>query len=842
MANKLVIVESPTKARTIKRILSGDYEITASGGHIRDLPERTLGIDIENNFEPQYVDSANKKNIIKQLKAFAKKADEIYLAPDPDREGEAIAWHLHEILSKNTKAQFKRVTFHEITKTAVARAFQEPGELNLSLVNAQQARRLLDRLVGYQVSPLLWSKLKKGLSAGRVQSVALRIVCEREKEIQGFTPVEYWVFQIEFEALKKPGKENYFSGKLIKIDGKKAIVGNGDMANLIYRELNTSDASFTVSGIDVKLQNRNAPPPFITSTMQQAAGTSATQTMSVAQQLYEGIDIGTGGPTGLITYMRTDSVVVAKEAQHACIEYIGLAYGADYVPSKPNYFKSKSTAQGAHEAIRPTDVRFTPEKAAKYLNPSQLRLYTLIWRRFVASQMAPAKYQKTMVDIDYNGGKYTFRSEDTIILFPGHTILRSAKGEDDKKKCLQILGDLKKSDALRAMKIDHEQKFTEPPPRYTEASLIRELEANGIGRPSTYAPIVRTILTRDYCDKQEKGRIVPTGLGMQLCDYLVETLPELFEISFTSEMEKKLDLVEEGRLEWRKMLSDFYGSMSEWLNQAKYAGAPDQEKAKSLFELLEKVGKWEEPQKRGRRTYDDKKFFISVKEQFEKNKELTERQWGALLKIAYKYKDQLDSFEGFVTDQGVEKEIADIKESLSLEHAAAEARQEHLNSDDYKKLTEAFNLMESIEWEEPVKRGRRVYDDGKFFESLKKQSQSGRVLSEKQIGALKKIAVKYMDRIGNAEELKRVLEIDEKALDASNENDPEANKEINAAMAVLENVKKWSEPETRGKRVYDDKAFYESLKKQHASGKKLSGRQVYALKKLMGKYSTQPTN
>jgi DNA topoisomerase-1 len=836
MSKKLVIVESPTKARTITRILSGDYEITASGGHIRDLPEKSLGIDIENNFEPQYVDSDNKKSIIKQLKASAKKADEIYLAPDPDREGEAIAWHLHEILSKNTKATFHRVTFHEITKNAVSKAFEEPGEINVDLVNAQQARRLLDRLVGYQVSPLLWSKLKKGLSAGRVQSVALRIVCDREKEILAFNPVEYWVFEIDFEAEKKPGKENVFTGKLIKINGKKAEVGNGDLAATILNDLKMPNAGFAVSNIDVKMQTRKAPPPFITSTMQQAAGSSATQTMRVAQQLYEGLDIGSGGHTGLITYMRTDSVAVAKEAQGICREFIGNAYGQEYVPAKPNYFKSKSSAQGAHEAIRPTDVSFTPEKASKYLDPAQLRLYTLIWKRFVASQMAPAKYQKTVVDIDCHNGKYTLRSEDTIIVFPGFTKLRVTKDGEDGKAGLQILGELNKGDKCFAKDIRNEQKFTEPPPRYTEPSLIRELEANGIGRPSTYAPIVRTILNREYCEKQEKSKIHPTELGMKLCDYLLEKLPALFEISFTSEMEKKLDQVEEGKLEWRKMLTDFYDSMSGWLTQAKYAGAPEQSHAKAVISILDNIKEWAPAEKRGRRTYDDHKFSQSIKEQFEKNSELTEKQWTALLTIAYKYKDQIPDFEKFVTEHELTKEIAEIKEIANANKAALEARAEHLNSDAYRFLMEAFEMLSTVEWEEPVKRGRRVYDDSKFVESLKKQAESGRILSDKQIAALKKIALKYIDKVSDAQKLKTLLSIDESEQKQTNAENAEKNEELEKAFEALSKVTEWAEPEKKGKRVYDDKAFYESLKSQYDGGRKLSGRQEFALKKLISKY------
>ena len=702
MGKKLVIVESPAKARTITRILGNDFVITASMGHIRDLPEKSLGIDLENNFEPLYVET--RKSLIKELVSAAKGATDIYLAPDPDREGEAIAWHLKELLSKKSKAEFHRVAFHEITKNAVNKAFEAPGEINSDLVDAQQARRVLDRLVGYQVSPLLWSKVKRGVSAGRVQSVALRIVCEREREILAFEPVEYWLFDIDFEAAKAPGKDNRFGARLIKIDGKKAEIGNGEEAAKLLTSLKAID-NYAVSNIEVKPQYRNAPPPFITSTLQQAAGSSASQTMRIAQQLYEGIDIGGGGPTGLITYMRTDSFAVAKEAQEACRELIGEKFGNEYVPTKPNFYKSKSTAQGAHEAIRPTDVTLTPEMAEKFLDPSQLRLYTIIWKRFVASQMSKAKLQKTTVDVSDTEGRYIFRSVATVTLFPGFTIFAAPKdGGDEKEKALQILGDLIKGDKCNPIDIVNEQKFTEPPPRFSEASLIRELESNGIGRPSTYATIVRTIQARAYCDRLDKGKLAPTELGFSINDYLVAKLPSLFEISFTSDMENKLDEIEEGKLPWKQMLADFYGNMSGWLKDAKFAGAPGSEKSKALFELMENITTWKEPVKVGRRTYDDSKFFESLKKQFEKDSGLTEKQWGAMLNIALTYKDQVIGFDDFVKEYSCEEDVKVVENAIAERAAKDVEREKTLNSDEFKNLQEAFTMFDDIEWDEPVKR------------------------------------------------------------------------------------------------------------------------------------------
>jgi DNA topoisomerase-1 len=831
MSKKLVIVESPAKARTIKRFLGSDFEITASMGHVRDLPEKSLGIDIQNGFEPAYTET--RKKIVSQLKSSAKGVTDIYLAPDPDREGEAIAWHLKELLQdKKGKIEFHRVAFHEITKSAVAKAFETPGEINTSLVDSQQARRILDRIVGYQVSPLLWSKVKRGVSAGRVQSVALRIICEREREIEAFEPQEYWVFGIDFEHTLTPAPDNKFTTKLVKIDGKKAEVHTGEEALELFTMLQNSP-EFKVSSVEVKPQTRNAPPPFITSTLQQNAGTSASRTMRIAQQLYEGIDIGSGGPTGLITYMRTDSVAVASEAQNACRGFILAEYGDAYAPAKQRNFKVSASAQAAHEAIRPTDVTFTPEKAAKFLDGDQLRLYTMIWKRFVASQMAPARLQKTTVNVQNTQGAKTCTFQATAIVtqFPGFMVLAGTKKEDSENKNAEVLGKISEGDNCKPADITKEQKFTEPPPRYSEPSLIRELESNGIGRPSTYASIVMTIQTRDYCRK-DGGKLVPTEIGFQVNDYLVAKLPVLFEIGFTAEMEKQLDTIEEGKLNWKTMLQNFYDNFAKWLNDAKFAGAPENAKAEALLALMENVTTWAEPEKSGRRTYDDKKFFTSLKDQFEKDKSMTEKQWGALLQLALKYKEQISGFDDFVTEFSCADDVAEIQKLIDDRAAAAKQRQANLNSEDFLKLKEAFDLFDNVEWDEPVKKGARTFDDQKFFNSLKKQMESGKALSEKQMNAFRRIASKYAEKTGQEEKLNSLLKLDEINAAAA-----AGNPEVEALLTQMANVTKWAEPVTKGKRTFDDKSFFESLKKQYNDRKTLSSRQIFALKKIAAKYA-----
>ena len=448
MDHKLVIVESPAKARTIGKMLGRDYTIKASMGHVRDLPERTLGVDIEHGFAPQYEESRERGKNLSELKSAAKSASEIYLAPDPDREGEAIAWHLKEILSRaNKKAKFHRVTFHEITKSAIAKAFQSPGTIDIDRVDAQQARRVLDRIVGYMVSPLLWGKIKKGVSAGRVQSVALRLVCERERQILSFVPKEYWNFMAKFSP--EGNSRSHFAAKLFKIDGGKFEINAKADADALLSAVRGA-SRWTVDNLEIQPRKKYAAPPFITSTLQQAAssalGFSANTTMRIAQQLYEGVDVGRGGPVGLITYMRTDSVAIAIEAQNAARAFIGAHYGPEYVPAKHNVYKSKASAQGAHEAIRPTDVSLTPETVREFLDDRMFKLYTLIWRRFTASQMAPAEQQRTTVDVAAKGADartYDFRATATVTTFPGflraYDIREEGMEEDDEEETWQVV-------------------------------------------------------------------------------------------------------------------------------------------------------------------------------------------------------------------------------------------------------------------------------------------------------------------------------------------------------------------------------------------------------------------
>lgn len=844
MPDKLVIVESPAKAKTIGKILGKDYIIKASYGHIRDLPERAFGVDIEHDFAPQYEESKTRGKNLSELKKTAKTVKEIYLAPDPDREGEAIAWHLHEVLkSSNKKAGFHRVAFHEITRSAITKAFQNPGELNMNLVDAQQARRVLDRIVGYMISPLLWSRIERGVSAGRVQSVALRLVCEREREIQAFVPKEYWNFLARFSQ----GENCEFSTRLAKIDGGKFEIGSKEDADKVLAAVRGASA-WNIASIEKQPRKRYAPPPFITSTLQQAAssslGFSANSTMRIAQQLYEGIDTP-AGHIGLITYMRTDSVAIAVEAQNACRDFIHAHYGPDYVPAKPNFFKSKSNAQGAHEAIRPTDVTLTPESLKDTLDASQLKLYKLIWRRFLASQMAPADQLRTTVDVEGNGADsrlYTFRATATVTTFPG--FLRAynieeegaARSEDDDTRDADALAQLREKAACALIDTLGEQKFTEPPPRFSEATLIKELESNGIGRPSTYATIVNTIQERAYVNK-EKGKLIPTDLGFRINDYLVLSLPDLIQVGFTADMENQLDGVEEGKIQWTAMLKNFYGKFSEWLAAAKSAGAPEAEKAAAVLELLGKVKAWDAPEKNGKRVYDDRKFYTSVQAKAEKGTAVSSKQWEALLNLVVKYADQLRNVDDYAAKYHLESDIDSARERVEnirkMREEIQQRREEAAsNAPPQENVLAVFKAMANVPWNPPEKRGARVYDDKKFFDSLKEQVESGKVLSERQTAALAKMASRYAEAIPGYEELMKELGV---TVEKPSE-DGGSQTEADRILKALSEIKEWAAPEKKGRRVYDDREFYESLAKQRASGRVLSPKQSAALMKLAAKY------
>lgn len=575
MGGTLVIVESPAKAKTITKFLGRGYFVRASMGHVRDLPKSKFGVDIDAGFKPDYIPIRGKGKVIKELRDAAKEAGRVLLATDPDREGEAISWHLGELLGLDLSEKC-RIEFHEITSRAIAAAVKSPRTVDMDLVDAQQTRRILDRIVGYQLSPLLWQKVRRGLSAGRVQSVAVRLVCDREREIQAFVPEEYWTIT----ALLQSGDLAPFPAKLVQIGGKKAEVKDGEAALAIRRKV--EGQPFSVREVRRKERQRHPSAPFTTSSLQQEAsrklGFSARRTMQVAQQLYEGLDIPGEGAVGLVTYIRTDSVQVAEEAKAAVRQYVRAAYGQEYVPAKPPFYKSKAAAQGAHEAIRPTSVERTPAKVKAALTRDQQRLYDLIWRRFVASQMAPAVLDTLSVDIEAAG--CLFRATGSTMRFPGFTrvytegrdaaAVRSPNGaaEEDEEAGEGQLPELAEGDRLALTDLRAEQHFTEPPPRYSEAMLVKTLEELGIGRPSTYAPTLETIVDREYV-RLEDRRFVPTDLGFVVVDLLKEHFPNIIDVDFTAEMEKLLDQVEEGEMDGQAVLQKFYPGFASQLEEAR---------------------------------------------------------------------------------------------------------------------------------------------------------------------------------------------------------------------------------------------------------------------------------
>ncbi len=578
MKDKLVIVESPAKARTLGKILGKGYSLKASLGHIRDLPKSQIGVDIENGFLPKYVIPSDKKKIVTELKTAVKGASEVYLATDPDREGEAISWHLSEVMDGHKESTpYRRVVFHEITSDAIKEAFKHPRQIDMQMVNAQQARRILDRLVGYKISPLLWRKVKRGLSAGRVQSVAVRIIVEREREIQNFVPVEYWSIEAELIKSGEKNKKASFRASLVgMINGKKIEIPNEAEANRLKEELQNSE--YSVYKITVRKVTRAPAPPFITSTLQQEAWRqlrySASRTMMLAQQLYEGLPLGDEGSVGLITYMRTDSTHIAASALAETREYIQEKYGEKYLPAKPRVFtKTVKGAQEAHEAIRPTRIHREPASVKPFLNDAQFKLYNLIWKRMVASQMANAIYENTSIDIEAkspsSGTGYLLRTGTTKLDFAGFTTLyiegRDDGDREDEKDT--ALPELAKGDLLKLLKLLAEQHFTQPPPRYTEATLIKALEQKGIGRPSTYAPIISTIQDREYVTRT-KGVFQPTELGFVVNDMLIQSFPELMDIEFTARMEEELDEIANDNKDWVNVVKSFYKPMEKDLEQA----------------------------------------------------------------------------------------------------------------------------------------------------------------------------------------------------------------------------------------------------------------------------------
>jgi DNA topoisomerase-1 len=595
MAKSLVIVESPTKAKTIGKYLGKQFVVKASLGHVKDLPKKNLSVDVEHNFEPHYEVIEGKKKLIAELKAAAKGMDSIYLAADPDREGEAICYHLQEELNGSKKGpKFFRVMINEITANAVKKAFEKPGSVNLHIVDAQQARRVLDRLVGYKISPLLWDKVRRGLSAGRVQTVALRLIVDREREIRAFIKREYWTIDVQLNAKKPPVLTARFTKKN---DEAIELPDEGSTKSLLDQ---LDGSKYLVHSVSTKEKKRNPVPPFITSTLQQESSRklrfSVKRTMMLAQRLYEGVELGSEGSVGLITYMRTDSTRVSPDALDEVRGLIKDRYGAPFVPESPNIYKTKKDAQDAHEAIRPSSARRTPEELAPYLQEDELKLYRLIWMRFVASQMMPAVFDQTTIDVaakGKDGATYMFRATGSVPKFKGFLEVyeegKDQKDSDDEelKNRLPLVTE---GEELRFKSIEPEQHFTEPPPRFNEATLVKELESDGVGRPSTYASILSTIQEREYV-KKDAGKFVPTELGMLVTDLLLENFKNLFDITYTARMEEELDEIEEGKMDWREAMSEFYERFQKDLDHAERHMTDVKRMEEPTGEDCEKCGK-----------------------------------------------------------------------------------------------------------------------------------------------------------------------------------------------------------------------------------------------------------
>lgn len=587
----LIIVESPSKAKTISKYLKGQYRVDASGGHIRDLPQKTLGVSIDKNFEPKYVISPGKEETVKRLAEEAKKADRVLLATDPDREGEAISWHLQTVLGLDADKE-NRIEFNEISPKAVTRAIENPRRINYNLVDAQQARRVLDRLVGYKLSPFLNKKIGNGLSAGRVQSVALRLVVDREREIQAFKPEEYWTITAELADRAK--KYSPFKAILEKYNGKKCRIANKERADAVLSALKEGD--YTVGAVKKSLTKSHAPAPFTTSTLQQDASTklgfTAPETMLMAQHLYEGIDIEGEGHVAFVTYIRTDSTRISEDAQRAALDFIAKKYGKDYCPAKPNVYASKKGAQDAHEAIRPIDLQLTPERAKKMLDKKHFNVYKLIYDRFIASQMAEALYDSMQIEIV--NGSYTLKASGKALRFAGYTAAyQETKKEDDEEAQAKRLPPLKEGEPLDALGVNAEQKFTKPPVRYTDASLVKAMEDKGIGRPSTYASIISVLNKRKYVVKDGKY-MVPTEVAYRITDMLVKYFTDIMDVGFTADMEEKLDDIEDGGKNWQSIIAAFYPPFAEKL---KFANTDGDETTEILCEkcghpMVRKMGKY----------------------------------------------------------------------------------------------------------------------------------------------------------------------------------------------------------------------------------------------------------
>lgn len=859
-----MIVESPAKAHTIGQLLGGGTIVRASYGHVRDLPEGGgLHVDLAHGFTPDYVLTPSGRKVIADLRKVAKDVADIYLATDPDREGEAISWHLSELLRGSTKASFHRISYHEITKSAIDSAFANPGEIDMKLVDAQQARRVLDRIVGFMVSPLACRNVAQKTSAGRVQSVALRLVVEREREIQAFKPEEYW----NLDAFFTPsGAQCELKTRLSRIGGHKAEVRDAAGANALADAVEHADTAHRVLSVADKPRKQGAAPPFTTSTLQQAAGGSlhfsTTMTMRLAQELYEGVSEGGGTTGGLITYMRTDSVNVAKEAQDSARSYIASAYGPQYVPDKPNRYRSGKSAQEAHEAIRPTNVERTPESLAGILTPQQLKLYRLIWNRFVASQMTPAQQIDHSIEIESTGpalspvatgwifsedgrrviGKSdspegcVFRVAARETVFPGYQIVYSMKDLGQEDEMDNLTGRLPRLSAgvpcqLSRRPLTREQCFTQPPNRYSEAALVKAMESNGVGRPSTYAATVSAIQLKKYVEKKSSA-LYPTDLGMRLCDYLVAKFPELFNVGFTAKMEEQLDEIADGGINWVDMLGNFYHSFQQWLAgcgaNPSVAPLPDDqaEKILSLFpEEFDFAPKGEDSR------YDDASFVGRLRRQLAGGRGISERQSAALLHVAGKYAAQFPQLMAKAEELGVAQMLLQQQE-----HAAATARTS--NAEEIPaEIAELIEKMKDTEWEKPATRGRRTYDDGKFFRSICTQAKRSGKLTPAQISALRKLAAKYAVAVPGMADSSSGGGADEGGAAAATPLSPEAKAAIETLFKFCEGITDWKAPAKRGSRTYDDRAFYTSLADQYRRRGILSDRQIAALQKMCTKYA-----
>lgn len=848
MAKNLVIVESPAKAKTINKMLGKDYIVLASMGHIRDLPEHALGVDVEKGFEPRYEPIASRAKTIANLSSQAAKAETVYLAPDPDREGEAIAWHLRELLrKKGDKAdKFRRVTYNEITASAIRKAFSQPGEINMPRVDSQQARRILDRIVGYKVSPSLRRAIAGASSAGRVQSVALRLVCEREKEIRDFKPEPYWILGVR--AAKRVDPRDPFTAKLARLNGKKADIRDAAEAERLSAELKAR--GLRVAAVLNKEVTRRAPPPFITSTLQQAAsgalGFAPARTMKIAQKLYEGIDLGgTGGATGLITYMRTDSVAVAAEAAAAARGVVERLYGKDFLPEKPPVYRSRSSAQEAHEAIRPTDPARTPDSLKDVLERDDWRLYDLVWRRFTASQMAPARIAQRTAEIEAvaqagapaSGDEFLFRATVSEIAFPGYM---RASGQEERKKAaaakaeggkddddeVESLPPLAEGEALDPVEWLNDRKETQPPPRYNDASLVKALEENGVGRPSTYAQTISTLLDRKYAD-HDKRALVPTEVGMKACDFLVQHLPDLFDVQFTAAMEAELDRVEEKQVSWRDMLSGFYGKFQGWLAGLR-GPAADTAAVDRLLAGFAHVTQWRPATKRGNRTYSDEKFVRSIREQREAGERpLTARQQAALGSVFQRYRAQIPDADAIAAELGLGEAPAEGSPEAGGGAAAGAGAAPDAAS------AAKLAMLAGVTFAPPRKVGKRTYDDKAFCESLREQAEGGKPLSPAQVAALDKLLSKYAAQIPGFEAKRAELGI---AAAAPAGGAAQAG----ALLDLFGTVSEWRPPTAglRG-RTWNDREFFESLQAQYRQSKTLSFKQVAALKRLASSYASQ---